>query len=37
MTEVLERDSAVPLYAQLEQILSGKISSGEWQPNQRIP
>ena len=37
MTEVLERDSAVPLYAQLEQILSGKITSGEWQPNQRIP
>ena len=37
MTEVLERDSAVPLYAQLEQILSGKIASGEWQPNQRIP
>ena len=37
MTEVLERDSAVPLYAQLEQILSSKISSGEWQPNQRIP
>ena len=37
MTEVLERDSAVPLYAQLEQILSGKISSGQWQPNQRIP
>lgn len=37
MTEVLERDSAVPLYVQLEQILSGKITGGEWQPNQRIP
>lgn len=37
MTEVLERDSAVPLYVQLEQILSSKIASGEWQPSQRIP
>lgn len=37
MTEVLERESAVPLYVQLEQILSGKIASGEWLPSQRIP
>ena len=37
MTEVLERDSAVPLYVQLEQILSSKITGGEWLPNQRIP
>lgn len=37
MTEMLERDSAVPLYVQLEQILSSKITGGEWQPNQRIP
>jgi GntR family transcriptional regulator len=37
MTEVLERESAVPLYVQLEQILSSKIASGEWQPSQRIP
>jgi GntR family transcriptional regulator len=37
MTEVLERDSAVPLYVQLEQILSSKITGGQWQPNQRIP
>ena len=37
MTEVLDRDSAVPLYVQLEQILSSKITAGQWQPNQRIP
>ena len=37
MTDVLERGSAVPLYVQLEQILHTKITSGEWQPNQRIP
>ncbi len=37
MTQVLERESAVPLYVQLEQILHGRISSGEWAPGQRIP
>jgi GntR family transcriptional regulator len=37
MAEVLQRDSAVPLYAQLEEILRGKIASGEWKPNQQIP
>lgn len=37
MTEVLERDSSVPLYQQLEEIFSAKIASGEWAPNQRIP
>ena len=37
MTDVLQRDSAVPLYAQLEEILRAKISGGEWQTNQRIP
>ena len=36
-TDVLDRDSAVPLYAQLEEILRAKIASGEWRPNQRIP
>lgn len=36
-TDVLDRDSAVPLYVQLEQILRAKIDSGEWRPNQRIP
>ena len=36
-TDVLQRDSAVPLYAQLEHILRAKISDGEWEANQRIP
>lgn len=36
-TDVLQRDSAVPLYAQLEEILRAKIAGGEWQTNQRIP
>lgn len=37
MTSVLQRESAVPLYAQLEQILHTRITSGEWSPGQRIP
>jgi GntR family transcriptional regulator len=37
MTDVLQRESAVPLYAQLEQILHTRITSGEWSPGQRIP
>lgn len=37
MTDVLQRDSAVPLYAQLEEILRARIAGGEWQANQRIP
>ncbi|MBR7741821.1 GntR family transcriptional regulator [Phycicoccus sp. BSK3Z-2] len=37
MTDALERDSAVPLYQQLEEILVGKISAGVWAPGQRIP
>ena len=37
MTDQLQRDSAVPLYVQLEQVLRAKIASGEWKPNQRIP
>lgn len=37
MTNVLQRESAVPLYAQLEQILHTRITSGEWSPGQRIP
>ena len=37
MTDVLQRESAVPLYAQLEQILHTRITSGEWLPGQRIP
>ncbi len=37
MTDVLERDSSVPLYLQLEEILLAKITSGEWAHDQRIP
>jgi GntR family transcriptional regulator len=37
MTQVLQRESPVPLYAQLEQILHTRITSGEWLPGQRIP
>ena len=37
MSSALERESAVPLYQQLEEILKGKIRSGEWLPDQRIP
>lgn len=33
----LVRDSAVPLYVQLEEVLREKIHGGEWQPNHRIP
>ena len=35
--DVLDRESAVPLYVQLEEILRAKIASGEWKPSQRIP
>ena len=37
VTTALNRDSAVPLYLQLADELRGKILSGEWQPEQRIP
>ena len=36
-TDVLDRESSVPLYVQLEEILRAKIAGGEWKPNQRIP
>jgi GntR family transcriptional regulator len=36
-TDLLDRDSAVPLYAQLEAALRARIADGEWRPNQRIP
>lgn len=35
--EKIDRDSSVPLYQQLEDILYKKIVGGEWAPNQRIP
>lgn len=37
MSEVLERNSSVPLYQQLEDIFYARIASGEWAPKQRIP
>lgn len=33
----LSRDSATPLYAQLESIFRQQISSGQWSPGARIP
>jgi len=36
-TDVLQRDSGIPLYAQLEEILRARIARGEWHENQRIP
>ena len=35
--EKLKRDSAIPLYAQLEDILKSNISNGYWKDNQMIP
>lgn len=32
----LQRDSSVPLYQQLEEILLQRIRAGEWQPGERI-
>lgn len=37
MADILDRESSVPLYQQLEDILYAKIDSGEWAPSQRIP
>lgn len=37
MSELIDRDSAVPIYQQLETIFQAKIANGEWSPSQRIP
>ncbi|WP_223269632.1 GntR family transcriptional regulator [Frigoribacterium sp. ACAM 257] len=37
MSDVVDRDSLVPLYQQLEEIFRARIASGEWAPSQRIP
>ncbi len=37
MAQELVRESAVPLYAQLEEIFRAKIRSGEWAEGERIP
>ena len=35
--EKLNRESAIPLYIQLADIIRRKIQSGEWKPDQKIP
>jgi len=35
--EMIERDSPVPYYYQLEGFLRGRIENGTWKPGQRIP
>lgn len=37
MKDLLDRDSAVPLYTQIENVFRGLLSSGEWWPGKRIP
>lgn len=37
MSETLNRESAVPLYMQLADILRAKVESGEWKATQKIP
>lgn len=34
---MIERESPIPLYYQLKELLSGRISSGEWQPGDMLP
>ena len=36
MREALDRESAVPLYVQLAEILRAKVASGEWKPGQKV-
>ena len=35
--EVIQKDSPLPLYFQLKELLRQEIESGHWQPGQRIP
>ena len=35
--ELIKKDSPIPYYFQLEEILRGEIESGRWVPGQRIP
>jgi GntR family transcriptional regulator len=35
--DVLDRNSAIPLYVQLTDLIRDKITSGEWVPDQKIP
>lgn len=34
---MLERTSRIPLHAQMEKLMRGKLSSGEWEPGRAIP
>ncbi len=34
---VIDRNSAVPLYVQIESLIRDRIVNGEWEPGQRIP
>jgi GntR family transcriptional regulator len=34
---MIERNSPIPLYYQLKQLLAGRIASGEWQPGDMLP
>ena len=35
--EAIQKDSPLPLYFQLKELLRQEIESGHWQPGQRIP
>ncbi len=37
MLTMIERNSPIPLYYQLKQLLSQRIASGEWQPGDMLP
>lgn len=37
VTTVLDRESPIPLYVQIEEMLREKIAQGEWGPGDRIP
>lgn len=37
IVDALERESPVPLYYQLKQILRSKVDNGEWNPGDQIP
>ncbi|MCV7225109.1 GntR family transcriptional regulator [Mycolicibacterium komossense] len=37
MTETIDRNSAIPLYVQLSDLIRERIKRGEWVPDQKIP
>jgi GntR family transcriptional regulator len=34
---IIDRESPIPLYYQLKELLAGRITSGEWQPGDMLP